>query len=249
MKNNIVTALLICMLMFCFCGCTKIDKTIDESAVKDLLGEYQGVDSAGTDGWWHLSISYNDEDSLYLSIYDNEAGNPGIEGPVVSLHESQIAIEYDKDYYEQLPSDKWKTEGKYLIMNYSLSRKGITLSNGGGDAVFAKEPEQYTISGHWRSPNSDELEDVIIGDGSITLKGWQRSTKTREWVNEEKNYKLADDCIFNDCYFERQCVSKDRFKAQLKREDAEYMVLELDITGDRVTEVRLAEPDESYLVD
>lgn len=249
MRKRTLISILICMMMLCLCACTKIDKTIDESAVKTIIGEYQAAADSGIDEWWHLSIGYNDEDNLYLSIYDNSAGNPGIEGPIVSLNSEQIAIEYDDDYYEQLPSDKWKTDGEYLIMNYSLSEEGITLSNGGADAVFAKEPDSYTISGHWRAPNSDELEDVIIANGSITLKGWQRSTLTKEWVNEEKTYNFADDCIFNDMFFEWQVVPQDKFQEQLKRKDAEYMVLELDMIGDEVSEVRLVEPDESYLVD
>ena len=249
MRKRTVTAILICLLMICLCTCTEIEESIDEAAAQTVLGEYQAADDSDIDEWWHLSINYNDEDSLYLSIYDNSAGNPGIEGPIVLLDDGQIAIEYDNDYFDQLPSSKWKTDGKYLIMNYSLIREGITLSNGGADAVFAKEPDSYTISGHWRSPNSDELENIIIANGNITLKGWQRNTKTREWTNAEKTYDLADDCIFNDMYFERQIISQDSFQEQLKRKDAEYMVLELDIIGDKVSEVRLVEPDESYLVD
>lgn len=249
MRKKMLAAVLICLLAVCFCACTKVEEHVDESAARAILGEYQAAEDSGTDGWWHLSIGYNDEDSLYLSIYDNEAGNPGVEGPIVSLGDSQIAIEYDEEYYEQLPSDKWKTDGKYLIMDYSLDDERITLSNSGGDAVFAKEPDEYTVSGHWRSPNSDELEEVIIDDDTITLKGWQRSTLTKEWINEESTYKLAEDCIFNDVYFEREVVSKDKFEEQLERKDAEYIVIEIDMIGDEVSEVRLAEPDESYLTD
>lgn len=249
MKNRALTVILMCLLMLCLCACTKIDKSIDDAAAQKIIGEYQAADDSGIDEWWHLSICWDDEDRLYLSIYDNSAGNPGIEGPVVSLDNEQIAMEYDDDYYDKLPSDKWKTDGKYLIMSYSLSEEGITLSNKNADAVFAKEPDMYTISGHWRAPNSDELEDVIIANGTITLKGWQRSTKTREWTNEEKTYVLADDCIFNDMYFEREVIPQDKFQEQLKRKDAEYMVIELDMIGEEVSEVRLVEPDESYLTD
>lgn len=246
--------------MLCLCGCNKtakstknqptIDISIDEFASRAVVGEYQADEDSGTDGWWHLSIRYDEEGNLYLSIYDNAAGNPGIEGPVVSLDDKQITIEYDEDYYDQLPSDKWKTEGKYLVMNYLLGSDGIILSNGGADAVFTEEPDRYTVSGHWHAPDSNELEDVIIANGTITLKGWQRSNKTEEWINEENTYDLAEDCIFNDLYFERQVmISQDQFQALLKRNDAEYIVLELDVIGNEVSEVRLVDPDESCLVD
>lgn len=135
-------------------------------------------------------------------------------------------------------------------MNYLLSSDGIILSNEGASAFFTTEPDRYTVSGHWHSPDSDELEDVVIANSTITLKGWQRNNKTEEWTNEEKTYDLAEDCIFNDLYFERQVmISQDQFQALLKRNDAEYIVLELDVIGNRVSEVRLTEPDESCLVD
>lgn len=139
MRKRIVAAIMICMMMLCLLACAKIDESIDESAAGTVLGEYQAADGSDTDPWWHLSIIYDEEDRLYLSIYDNGAGNPGIEGPVVLLDDEQIAIEYDEDYYEQMPSEKWKTDGKYLIMSYSLTGERITLSNGGADADFEKE--------------------------------------------------------------------------------------------------------------
>ena len=120
--------------------------SIDINILK-VEGEYQIVESKSDDNnagsWWHLSIyeTNNDDEKHieYFSIYDNEAGNPGVEGKIVELTDNQIKILIDPEYYDQLPSGKWHQKGKYLEMSYTKNNKDIILSNNNISLYFEKE--------------------------------------------------------------------------------------------------------------
>ena len=112
-----------------------------------IEGEYQIVESKSDDNnagsWWRLSIhetNYDDEKHVeYFSIYDNEAGNPGVEGKIVELTDNYIKVLIDPEYYDKLPSGKWHQKGKYLEMSYTKNNKDIILSNNNISLYFEKE--------------------------------------------------------------------------------------------------------------
>ena len=112
------------------------EKAVDEACRASIAGEYQitGQDAS----YWHLHIGSGDG-STDFSIYDNEAGNPGVEGQMVLLDDSRIGIQIDEDYFDALPSDKWQNDGDYLEMTYESDGNTITLTNGGASLVFEKE--------------------------------------------------------------------------------------------------------------
>lgn len=135
MKRFLVFTLSIIMALTVFTACgTNTSADIDSAALNNILGEYQAVAVEDEDnfvgGWWHLSIrdEYNEEGSDF-SIYDNEAGNPGVEGKIVKLDDSNIVIEINPDYYDELPSGNWNDSGDTLEMTYVKTDSGIELTN------------------------------------------------------------------------------------------------------------------------
>lgn len=125
------------MLVIAFaCGCSDAgNRYLDE-----ITGEYEVSVEESSDQnvgeWWHLSIIDDDEYGEYLSIYDVEAGNPGVEGKITSIDDSTITINIDPDLYEQLPTDKWKCDGKTLTLDYAKAGDGIELTNNGTTVKF-----------------------------------------------------------------------------------------------------------------
>lgn len=135
----IVILVLSCFAMF---GCQKESKepTIDDAAFNEIIGEYQAINADDNiPAWWHLSIR-NDEDANapYVSFYDNEAGNPGVAGPIMDLTADSITIEIDPDYYEQVP-DNWDTDGETLTFSYKKTADGIECTNNESVARFEGE--------------------------------------------------------------------------------------------------------------
>lgn len=81
-------------------------------------------------GWyWYLSIFHNDY-GPYLSIYDCEAGNPGVEGYISYIDERNITVLIDYWYYEEMPKANWAEEDLVLELQYELTDDGIILTNG-----------------------------------------------------------------------------------------------------------------------
>lgn len=119
------------------------ESDVDGAMLESISGEYQVVeegseaDSIGY--WWHLSI-YNDVDKgPYLSIYDNSAGNPGVEGRIFALDDSNIKVKCDSDLTEEMPSDKWKQDGDYLKLKYEVKGNSIFLENSDRIIEFQKQ--------------------------------------------------------------------------------------------------------------
>lgn len=110
-----------------------------------IEGQYQIIESKSDDKevgtWWHLSIVKDEDGKQYLAIYDNEAGNPGVEGEIVELTEDYIKIDIDQDYYDELPTYDWKQEGRYLELNYIDRGKDIELLNNDISLYFGHDEE------------------------------------------------------------------------------------------------------------
>ncbi len=79
-------------------------------------------------------------DRPYFSVYDNNAGNPGVEGRIMYLKNGILIVEIDDDLFEEMPAN-WSTEegGKYAILDYAKTDEGIRLGYRGSDASFVKE--------------------------------------------------------------------------------------------------------------
>lgn len=120
---------------------------IDMEALKGLVGDYQAEESGEPDsseyvpGYWHLFISDDYEDlGPYLSVYDNEAGNPGFEGRIMYLKDDIIIVEIDEDLYEGMPLE-WQPEGegKFAVLDCSRSGDNVVLGYRGSNIIFIKE--------------------------------------------------------------------------------------------------------------
>lgn len=111
-----------------------------------VAGEYQAVefDNGNDDdyigGYWHLYIGQDEESGDWnFSIYDNEAGNPGVEGPITEMDEESFTVKYDPDFFDQLPSSHWNMDGDYLKVEFELTADGIELSNNGKTITFVRD--------------------------------------------------------------------------------------------------------------
>ena len=113
------------------------------SYINDIAGDYQirTTDSAEAtdDDYWHLSIYEDEELGPYLSIYDNLAGNPGVEGIITEINDTDITVQIDPDYYDQLPSYDWQDSGDTLEISYKITDEGIILTNNDTALRFVKE--------------------------------------------------------------------------------------------------------------
>lgn len=147
--SRIIAAILLmsaaALLVSCTADRSTADRSIDKNYYTDLCGDYQAVEQlAGNEedhvgGWWHLYIGEGDDGKEYLSIYDNEAGNPGVEGEIVTLNENIITININDEYYEEMPSSHWKEEGGRLVLNYGLTGSGVEITNNGYTVMFVND--------------------------------------------------------------------------------------------------------------
>lgn len=145
MKDKTLKILSIIAIVLSFASLVKVFINFKNEDIRDIAGEYQVVavedvendeDYVGT--WWHLHI---DSKEKYLSIYDNEAGNPGVEGKIDFIDGSSLTVRIDPDYYEELPSAKWRSDGETLEVKYMKTDKGIELENNGEVLSFIREKE------------------------------------------------------------------------------------------------------------
>lgn len=103
-----------------------------EGYFEELRGEYQAEESGeDTDqyvgDYWHLDIAKNHK-KPYFSLYDNAAGNPGVEGDIIHLSKDRMVIKINQDLYEGLPGD-WEDEGKTIAISYEKKGNLLFLKN------------------------------------------------------------------------------------------------------------------------
>lgn len=158
------TFLLICVLGISLLAACGNQGSVDDEIFSSLIGEYQVVAQENDNhelsvgGWWHLSVL--DEEGPYLSIYDNEAGNPGVEGKVVALDESNIKIETDPDLTDELPAFEWSLVGNKTFVNGEpLVHLHLTAAAAGGNVVG-----EHLLSAYI-SLTSESFVDIV--DGAI----------------------------------------------------------------------------------
>lgn len=152
--KRVWSIILVAMLALICIGCGTQDNSggedivtsVDSECLSIISGEYQasGIYDAENDeyvdAFWHLTILEDNEgEGPYFTIYDNEAGNPGVEGRLIFLDDKTIKVLVDEEYYEQLPSDKWELDGDTLTVDYAMTELGIVLYNNNVEVGFRWE--------------------------------------------------------------------------------------------------------------
>lgn len=135
------------MLTITACG-QPAQGDIDKDALAKIAGDYRvvaqesDVDEDYVGGWWFMSIGQFEgiaDKKPYLTIYDCEAGNPGVEGPILELDGSQIKIDCS-EYQDELPSAHWELDkNDVLTVQYQLTDSGIELTNNEFTIAFDRE--------------------------------------------------------------------------------------------------------------
>ena len=148
-----IIAVIITLLIPVMSGCgTAEANEIDSTLLANLEGEYRPTDQ--NKSWMILTIHQESGPILgdgpkvpYLAIFDDEAGEPGVEGEIISLDEETITIKIEKDYFERLPDSDWKTSNfnSQLTMNYTRSGDKLTLENNGKEMEFYDGSHGYVI--------------------------------------------------------------------------------------------------------
>lgn len=147
MKNKTKSILILVLLvsaMFLISSCGSVDNdesTVVAAGTETIAGEYKIVVEAGQDSIrdnWVLSIYEDKEiDFWYLNIYDNKT-NTGIYGPIAEIGKSSITVWHGPDYYTEMPSSSWKTDGDKFKLEYKASSDEIELTNNGATLKFKR---------------------------------------------------------------------------------------------------------------
>ena len=94
-RRSILCCIVLCLLMIVAAGCSgpkKSSSDVDETAFKNVKGDYNVVETDTIGDWWHLCIGSNDDAPCDFSIYDAAAGNPGVRGEIISMTDSSLTI-------------------------------------------------------------------------------------------------------------------------------------------------------------
>lgn len=222
--------------------------------IESISGDYQAVEQgdSGSDkyvaGYWHLYIGENDEKKPFLSIYDNGAGNPGVEGLIVDLTKDSMTIEVDPDMYEELPSAKWELDDGKLELTYEITVDSILLTNHKFTVTFMQEGISKTIGCRWKSQDPQSLRSISFENEQVYLEGWICDSE-QNYSEENISYWLSPNCMFFDDYFEHEEMDQEGFAKLLERKDLSDAVIEMDMVDDPgVLEIRLIHPEESSII-
>lgn len=132
--STVLSALLVCILLtFSSCG----EKAITPSPIE---------------GEWQCAESYLENDESYtgfyrmwvesdgtFSMYDCEAGNPGISGTVKAYENSQLSFNCDKTDFD--PPSEWDVNYKFRA-EYRLDGDTLYISKNGYTLVFTRYIEE-----------------------------------------------------------------------------------------------------------
>ncbi len=253
-RFSILMVLVLSISLLVACGSSNIDRDI----FKSISGDYQAVaqetgDPNGYVGdWWHLYIGDDEEHGAYLAIYDNAAGNPGVEGPIYALDDSTVKIKCDPDLTDQLPSSEWEPDGDYLEMTYTTTDSGIILENSGKAIEFKKDVNFRTLCGNWKSDAEQSLDNFSFTGRGVQMTGWNYECSGQEnvggiWCEETLDFELADDCSFTDNFFMTGDVTQGEWEELIRRDDAGNSVIELDVSDETVIAIRLSKIEDTEL--
>lgn len=136
------TALIICILLLIMSGCSLGGK-VDQDIFKSLCGDYQSLEDEknGIGSYWHMGIGKSDKGKPYVWIFDDEAGNPGIQGEIVELSGDRMVICYDEEWFEELPADQWQVKDGMLDIQYRKTKDGLAFINNRMEVLFEQVPD------------------------------------------------------------------------------------------------------------
>lgn len=246
-KKALICIMAAFMLIMSACA---VQKEIDKACYEKLTGDYQAVEQASDNdeeyvgAWWHLYIGESESGTEYLTIYDNGAGNPGVEGDIITLNQTDIVISYDEELFEQLPSGLWEVSDGRLAMGYDLTDRGIELTNNGHTILFKKEGLPEVVSGHWKSEDSKCLDKILFENDQVCIEGWNMNDDGI-WDDVPTSFFLAYNCTYVDNYNGGGVVSQEDFEKLLAGDNSRNSVIELVLREGEISEIRLVGNDES----
>ena len=128
-----VILLLIVMLTLAFAGCSGGGKAVSEPVFEEFRGGWDCEETTLEDphsytGYLHLEVS---DDGSY-SMYDAEAGNPGIEGLLEVISDTELILHIKKTVDTDIPVE-WEGISYEQKMKYCFTDDGklkITYDSG-----------------------------------------------------------------------------------------------------------------------
>lgn len=239
MKKIIAAVLIILVIVG---GYISTHPSIDRTLEDELNGVYRIMSDSENNGYWGLFIG--DTNSKFsLSLYDAEAGNPGVEGKVTYLDETTIKIKVDPDYYEELPSGKWECDGKTLELAYEMTPYGIILTNNGDSVEFGRESSLATRLKTEKCPG---IESIEFRDGKLIMTG-SVFFENDDWKDGTFEYVVPDGFEFADWALGHDQMNAKEFVKFVKSDEAKGLVIEISANGDELSSCGVCEQNASML--
>ena len=121
MKKLVCMIFCIAVLMAC-CGCGTA-KEVNKDALDRFVGEWDCQDSIleerGDEGYLYVGYyTLRVEEDGSFSMYDGEAGNPGISGMMYPEADGSVQLHCDKDDFD--PPFSWSGFSKQEILTYEI---------------------------------------------------------------------------------------------------------------------------------
>ena len=140
-RTRIISAVLLTAILLtaavCLASCGGVKKSAEPSPIE---GEWQCAETyLETDerytGFYRLWV---ERDGTF-SMYDCEAGNPGISGTVIANSDSELEFYCDKDDFD--PPFEWKVD-RHFKAAYRLDGDTLYITHSDRTLVFTKMAEE-----------------------------------------------------------------------------------------------------------
>lgn len=223
--KKLYTILLIIVMTFVIAACGA-GAEIDKNCRTIVNGDYHTLPSS-TD-CWALFIGDTEDHGLYLSIYDDAAGNPCVEGKVTFLDETTIKIAVDEDLYEDLPADGWVCDGKTLEMTYSKTPSYIILTNNDISVEFGVN---QNIATKLITEGDEGITTLEYEDGLLKMKG-SIYFDVEEWRDGTYEFKVPEDFKFVDWALGNDLMEAEEFVEFVKSNKG--LAIDMHVVGDEL---------------
>lgn len=220
------------------CGQSDVDK----EKAEQISGSYKIMSDSEDNNYWALFIG-DDDAGLYLTIYDDAAGNPGVEGVVTYLDDTKITVAVRDDLYEELPSDKWECDGKTLEMTYEKTPYGITLTNNNASVNFGSE---LSLATKYPADDSEGLTSIEYDGGMLFMEG-SVFYENGEWTEGSFQCSVPEGFEFTDWALGHEEMSADEFIEFIKTDEAKGLVIEMSLVGNELDTCGVCQENASML--
>lgn len=140
-RTRIISAVLLTAILFtaavCLTSCGGVKKSAEPSPIEgewDCADTYLETDEGYT-GFYRLWV---EKDGTF-SMYDCEAGNPGISGTVIANSDSELEFYCDKDDFD--PPFEWDVKYNFKAA-YRLDGDTLYISHSNRTLVFTRITEE-----------------------------------------------------------------------------------------------------------